>query len=876
MDRNAVIVDGTKPTATTACSAKPSDQDPGVGNQGRTGIEVYGIDKSTNPITQFLADGVSIDNLTVCNFLTGSHGGTGNEIWWNGGDGTGALNKISIGLRGYEGSYLTATSSYSSTTNNGTMGPCCGTGFPAANYGIFSSNSTGPLNGAAHGVFSSISNSYASNQADSDFYIGACAQRCDVVLSNDHGQYSSLCVSATNAGGYYVMDRMECDLNKDGPVSNSQNNDDAPSPQIGLCDSADPTTEPQTGVLGTKSCTVWSNGNWHDNNNPNVPGNANNGLAGAGPVGTGVILAGTTYSTLYHNTITNNKAWGELTVDLPDPESGPAMCQGGTDVLVPAPPATVPTEVCYYKAFGNVSLDNTFSNNGGYGNPTNGDIALASIPNNPGNCYSGDTDAAGVAGAPTTDPAGIETNPAYTPSGGMCTTPNAGDEGPLLIEAECASQLLAPCPVIQNAVCQMWPASAGPCPQPVNPPPATLYPQATTPFTLTTPLSDPTHALTPTMPDPCLGVPSNPWCLSWKLQTTLNPSGATASALYGTACPSATACTAVGYSVNSSGVRTTLAESWNGTNWSIQPTPNPAGAKQSTLFGVSCPPATTLCTAVGNYINSAGAWFTLVEHWDGTRWTIQPSPNPNSARETTLFGVACPSTTQCTAVGRYANTAGVVVTLAEQLKGGVWSIQPTANVSGAKLSFLAGVACPSLTSCITVGYSTNNSGANSALVEQWNGSTWAIQTSAALSGAKASTLSSIACASGTLCTTVGNYVNSSGVTVGLAERWSPGAWSLQTAPSPAGAKATALSGVACPSTTQCTAVGNYVAGNGVALTLAEGWNSAGWAIQSTPNPVGAKGSALFSVACPSTILCTAAWDYASSAGPTLTLVERYS
>jgi hypothetical protein len=508
MDRNTVIVDGTKANPNGPCSSNFADQDPGPNNQGRNGIEVYGIQRDTsgNVTQRFLADNVSIDNLTVCNFLTNGGGGKGNEIWWNGGDGTGRPNTPSIGLQGYEGSYLTATSSYSSSTN-GSLGPCCGTGFPAGNYGIFSSNSTGPAGGPAHGVFSTWSNSYASNMADSDFYIGACWQRCDVVLTNNHGQYSSLCVSSTNAGGYFVMDNMECDLNKDGPVSNSQNNDDAPSPQIGSCDTADPTTEPQIGVLSTTSCTVWMNGKWHDNNIADVPGNSNNGLAGAGPVGTGVILAGTTYSTLYHNTISNNKAWGELIVDLPDQESGPAMCQGGTDLLIPSPPAPSPTELCYYRAFGNLSLNNTFSNNGGYGNATNGDIGLAALPHDPGNCFSGDTNASGIGGLPSTDPAGIETLPAYAPTNGMCNSPkpNAGDEGALVVEANCSAQLLAPCPSIQSAVCQLWPGP-GPCPLPPDPAPVSNYPRAHTTFTLTTPTAQ------TTMPDPCAGVPPNPWC----------------------------------------------------------------------------------------------------------------------------------------------------------------------------------------------------------------------------------------------------------------------------------------------------------------------------------------------------------------------------
>ncbi len=52
------------------------------------------------------ANNVSIENLTACNFLGGA-GDSGNEIWWNGGDGSGK-----VGLTGYTGSYLTGTSSF--------------------------------------------------------------------------------------------------------------------------------------------------------------------------------------------------------------------------------------------------------------------------------------------------------------------------------------------------------------------------------------------------------------------------------------------------------------------------------------------------------------------------------------------------------------------------------------------------------------------------------------------------------------------------------------------------------------------------------------------------------------------------------------------
>ena len=119
LDRNKVIVDGTTPGA-TACDSSPDAQDLGPLDgdsqpSGRNGIEVFEV------------DGVTIENLTACNFLTGAHGG-GNQIWWNGGDGTGTVN-----LNGYHGAYLSATATV-----------FLGEDAPGGEYGIFASNVHGP------------------------------------------------------------------------------------------------------------------------------------------------------------------------------------------------------------------------------------------------------------------------------------------------------------------------------------------------------------------------------------------------------------------------------------------------------------------------------------------------------------------------------------------------------------------------------------------------------------------------------------------------------------------------------------------------------------------------------------------------------------
>ena len=61
MDRNRVIVDGTLPGDST-CSSDPARQDFGPKGSGRNGIEVLKV------------DGVSVENLMVCNFMSDSSG----------------------------------------------------------------------------------------------------------------------------------------------------------------------------------------------------------------------------------------------------------------------------------------------------------------------------------------------------------------------------------------------------------------------------------------------------------------------------------------------------------------------------------------------------------------------------------------------------------------------------------------------------------------------------------------------------------------------------------------------------------------------------------------------------------------------------------
>ncbi len=252
---------------------------------------------------------------------------------------------------------------------------------------------------------------------------------------------------------------------------------------------------------------------------------------------------------------------------------------------------------------------------------------------------------------------------------------------------------------------------------------------------------------------------------TWSVVKSPNLTGAVDNYLVGVSCTGATACTAVGNS-DKGGPVSTLVETWNGTTWSIVKSPNPAGASSSQLTGVSCS-GLTACTAVG-YSSTGAAPSTLVEKWNGTAWHIVGSPNPSGASDSYLSGVSCTGSTACTAVG-YSSSGGVsggsFRTLAEKWNGTTWSIVKSPNPSGALDSYLFGAWCSSAAACTAVG-STDKGGSVSTLIESWNGKAWSILKSPNPTGALTSQLSAVSCIGATACTAVGySYSGGKGITL---------------------------------------------------------------------------------------------------------------
>jgi hypothetical protein len=351
---------------------------------------------------------------------------------------------------------------------------------------------------------------------------------------------------------------------------------------------------------------------------------------------------------------------------------------------------------------------------------------------------------------------------------------------------------------------------------------------------------------------------------AWTVEATPKPAGSIVSRLYAVSCTAQAACTAVGGWIQHSGspLEVTLAETWNGTAWAIQPTPSPAGTTGlDELDSVSCRSAAS-CTAAGH----AGG-RTLAEAWNGTAWAIQPTPNHGPGSFT---GVAC-DPAACTAVGHYRSGTGATLTLAVSSNGTSWAVQATPSPAGAVPSVLDGVSCGSATACTAVGFYAGGHGSRT-LAEAWNGSAWAIQPTPDLAGFAKNSLASVSCGTASACMAVGMSAGRQARTV-LAESWNGSTWNLQPAPAPPG-EVSELSGVSCPSATDCMAVGYYSSASAV-MPLADLWNGTTWTIELPPGPTGGFDPTLTSVSCTSPSACTAVGYYDTTSGGSQALAERW-
>ncbi len=136
----------------------------------------------------------------------------------------------------------------------------------------------------------------------------------------------------------------------------------------------------------------------------------------------------------------------------------------------------------------------------------------------------------------------------------------------------------------------------------------------------------------------------------------------------------------------SAGSNEPLAIHWNGTNWVSAVTPHVGGGANELNAVLAIAPNDVW--AVGFSTPDAppqqSATLTLIEHFDGTSWTVVPSPNvgPHSVNQSNrLLGLTANSADDIWAFGSYfaSNGSGHQMTLLLHYDGTSWTLAPSPN-----------------------------------------------------------------------------------------------------------------------------------------------------------------------------------------------------
>ncbi|HVB24156.1 MAG TPA: hypothetical protein VNG51_19620 [Ktedonobacteraceae bacterium] len=286
---------------------------------------------------------------------------------------------------------------------------------------------------------------------------------------------------------------------------------------------------------------------------------------------------------------------------------------------------------------------------------------------------------------------------------------------------------------------------------------------------------------------------------------------------------------AVGHSIlNVHSVDQTLTEHWNGTSWSIIPSPNVPSAYFNYLYGVTAI-STNNVWAVGTAAVNL-EMITLIEHWDGTTWSIVPSPNPKTSQNV-LTSVTAVSANDIWAVGYYQGPSNTHP-LIEHWNGSQWSIDHTLEYLNVALNSVIALSSDNIWA---VGNDFDRS--NYSLIVHWNGSKWSGVPAPKPNSNPSDTLSGIAAVSTTDIWVVGSYFSDHSKRSNvLIEHWNGTQWSIVPG-APTTSSYVSLLAVGVISATNIWAVGysDIPTSNNI-YTLTEHWNGTAWSIVASPNP----------------------------------------
>ena len=263
-----------------------------------------------------------------------------------------------------------------------------------------------------------------------------------------------------------------------------------------------------------------------------------------------------------------------------------------------------------------------------------------------------------------------------------------------------------------------------------------------------------------------------------------------------------------------------VGQSARAADWEIVASPN-AGRQANSLSSVAAVAENDVWAVGWAFNQQRSAYRTLIEHWNGTRWSLLRSPNATNGYNL-LNGVAVVAANNVWTVGQAAN-GSTYSTLVERWNGMTWRIVPSPNVAGFS-NVLEAISVVSANDIWAVGYSQDTNFNTFTLTLHWNGATWSIVPSPTVND---DILFAVDAVASNDVWAVGRSQDEART---LTLHWDGSAWSVVPSPNDS-TEDNILFGVAAVTSNDVWAVGQACCHK----TLAIHWNGANWSVVPTPD-----------------------------------------
>jgi hypothetical protein len=270
---------------------------------------------------------------------------------------------------------------------------------------------------------------------------------------------------------------------------------------------------------------------------------------------------------------------------------------------------------------------------------------------------------------------------------------------------------------------------------------------------------------------------------------------------------------------------------WDGRSWQpVRPPHTPDPDSWLSAIAASSPSDIWAVGGQGNSDPFHPTSRTLIEHYDGTSWSVVPSPSLGAY--TSLSAVSASSPDDAWAIGGIFQQHGDR-TLALHWDGSSWSVVDTPP-TGSNDDAFTGVAQTSRTDAWIVGWFRHGQRTR-GLIEHWDGEAWSIVESPR--GGPGDMLNGVTAISPDDAWAVGGGYTDPEGRIPLAEHWDATSWSLVPVPKPQ--SGIVLDAVSAAASDDVWAVGEI--GHAVARTTYEHWDGSRWTVVSAPDPPKGRG-----------------------------------